>query len=421
MHLCQSRSPAKSHRPARGLLASLAIALTLVAPARGQDLAPIAPTSGERLLDEALKVTRQEWYDRKGRGTIDWDGLRDRYVDDARAIESPLEAHHLVNRLLGELKTSHLALMEGDVYDRELASEFAGKRTARGGFELVKLSNGYFCCLVYENSPASEAGLEVGDEILAIDGVASSDSPLLQESGHDPGLPDPPGYVLKVAKTDAKSVTLRVRREAQGEARDLTFAPSSTSMLESARTSVRVIERDGKRLGVVHLWHFMSFKMATVLENAVAGPLADCDGLVLDVRGRGGQAGVIGQVLEVFKGRDARWKKPVVVLQDHGTRSAKEIFAWEWKRDKLGPIVGQRTAGACIGCTFRKLFDGSVLMHPVSDVRSLTKGEQIEGKGVDPDIAVDPGELRYRAGRDPIFDRGVEVLLGKIVERRRYF
>jgi C-terminal processing protease CtpA/Prc len=235
--------------------------------------------------------------------------------------------------------------------------------------------------------------------------------------------------VLKVAKdapADA-SVTLRVRHAAQGSPEDLSFATSSTSMLEAAKVSVRVIERGGRKLGVVHLWHFMSFKMGTVLKQAVAGPLADCDGLVLDVRGRGGQAGVIQDVISVFKGRRATWKKPVVVLQDHGTRSAKEIFAWEWKRQELGPIVGQRTAGAVIGCTFKKLFDGSVLMHPVSDVRSLTKGEQLEGKGVDPDIAADPGELRWRSGRDAILERGVEVLLERVAaqpsapDTRRYF
>lgn len=410
--------------------AALALALALLAPspARAQDRADtrsgeLSPTSGERLLDEALDVTRKGWYDRKARGKIDWDALHDRYVEEARTAETPLEAHHLVNRALAELKTSHLALMEGDVYDRELASEFAGKKTPRGGFELSKTSRGWFCCLVYENSPASEAGLLVGDEVLAVNGVPVGESELVEESGHDPGIPGDPGYVLKVAKKDAPEITLKIRREAQGKAREIRFSPAAISMLESARSSVRVIERDGKRLGVVHLWHFMTFKMVGVLEDAVKGPLADCDGLVLDVRGRGGQAGVIPQVIAVFRGRKALWTKPVVVLQDHGTRSAKEIFAWEWKRKGgLGPIVGQTTAGACIGCTFQKLFDGSVLMHPVSDVKSMTQGEPIEGRGVDPDIEQDPGELRFRAGRDRILEKGVDVLLGQISQvKRRYF
>jgi carboxyl-terminal processing protease len=398
------------------VFAAVALLLALVGPARAEDL---GPTSGERLLNEALDVTRDQWYDRHGRDAIDWDGLRDRYVDAVRTAASPLEAHHVVNRLLGELRTSHLALMEGDVYDRELASEFAGKRTARGGFELVRLGSSFFVSLVYEASPAAEAGLKTGDEVLSIDGEPAGDSSLLEEAGHDPGLPDPPGFVLKVAQ-DTKDVALSVRSERQGPAHEVKFAPTPTSMIEAAKASVRILERDGMKLGVVHLWHFMSSKMATVLKTALQGPLAHTDGLVLDVRGRGGHAAVIGTVLSFFRGERAIWKKPVVVLQDHGTRSAKEIFAWSWKRDHLGPIVGQRTAGAVIGCTFKRLFDGSVLMHPVQDVSEMT-GVSLEGKGVDPDVGVDPGDLQWRAGRDPIFERGVEVLSARLAISRRYF
>ena len=47
----------------KSLLPSFALTLTLLFPAhaRAQDL---GPTSGERLLDEAIDVTKREWYDR---------------------------------------------------------------------------------------------------------------------------------------------------------------------------------------------------------------------------------------------------------------------------------------------------------------------------------------------------------------------
>jgi carboxyl-terminal processing protease len=172
------------------------------------------------------------------------------------------------------------------------------------------------------------------------------------------------------------------------------------------------------KLGVVHLWHFMSADMNTVLKEAIKGPFAKCDGLVLDVRGRGGRSDVIGQVMGNFQGRKPIWTKPVVVLQDHGTRSAKEIFAWSWKQKHLGKIVGEKTLGAVIGCQFKKLFDGSVLMYPAQDVRPMTHGEQLEGHGIDPDVAVEVGDLRWRNGKDPIIEKGVSVLLDEIKEFR---
>lgn len=394
---------------------TLALFLVLAPAATYAEDSALGPTSGEKLVDEAVNTTRRNWWDRANRDKIDWKGLVERYRDQARHAATPLEAHHVVNELLGELKTSHLALMEGSVYDRELAPEFAGKPTLRAGFEVELLGQGYFVGYVLEGSPAEKAGLRAGDEVLAIDGTKTPESPLLQEAGHDPGLDLPQAYVLDVKKNEP--LRLEVRHAPGAAATTVSFEPVALSMLDAARASVRVIEKDGKRLGVVHLWHFMSSEMNSVLRQALKGPLAGCDGLVLDVRGRGGRANVIWEVQSNFTGKNPLWKKPVVVLQDHGTRSAKEIFAWSWKKKKdLGKIVGERTLGAVIGCGFKKLFDGSVLMYPAQDVRPMTKGEPLEGHGVEPDVPVETGDLRFRNGRDPILERGVSVLLDEIKE-----
>jgi carboxyl-terminal processing protease len=408
----------------RSLLLSLLLSIApLLAPAlvRGEDL---GPTSGERLLDEAVEITRRNWYDRENRDRLDWKGLKERYRADAARAETPLEAHHVVNRLLGELKTSHLALMEGSVYTRELDSEFKGKPTLRAGLELVALSDGYFVGSVLEASPAEKAGLKVGDQVLTVNGTKTGDSTLLQDGGHDPGLTLPPSFVLNMVESQTpEPLTLEIRRSAQGKLEKITFQPAPISMLDATRSSVRVIEKDGKKLGVVHLWHFMSPDMGAVLKAAIKGPFAKLDGIVLDVRGRGGRSDVIWQVMGNFQGENATWKKPVVVLQDHGSRSAKEIFVWAWKKRKIGPTVGETTLGAVIGCGFKKLFDGSVLMYPMQDVRGMTKGENLEGHGVTPDVSVEQGKLEFRDGRDAILDRGVSVLLGEIKARAalRYF
>ena len=64
--------------------------------------------------------------------------------------------------------------------------------------------------------------------------------------------------------------------------------PEAGNMVSASRKSVRVIAHAGRRVGVVHFWHFLAGEMATILREALAGPFADCDALVIDVRGRGG-------------------------------------------------------------------------------------------------------------------------------------
>ena len=149
--------------------------------ARAQEL---GPTSGERLLDEAVDHTHRNWWDRANRDKIDWKGLKDKYRPAIRAAATPRDAHHVVNDLFSELKTSHLVLMEGPAYERELQSEFQAKPTPRACFELVALPSGHFVSGILEGSPAAKAGLQPfrrgkGTEIVPGDVItAVNDEPV---------------------------------------------------------------------------------------------------------------------------------------------------------------------------------------------------------------------------------------------------
>ena len=50
---------------------------------------------------------------------------------------------------------------------------------------------------------------------------------------------------------------------------------------------------------------------------------------------------------------------------------------------------------------------GSVLALPITDVRSLTRGVNLEGVGVAPTIEVPDAALPYREGADPILEAGL--------------
>jgi hypothetical protein len=123
-------------------------------------------------------------------------------------------------------------------------------------------------------------------------------------------------------------------------------------------------------------------------------------GPTLTLTGRDGAAHVV----------EYRWKKPVALLINGGTRSGKEVLAYGFKKSGYGEAIGERTAGALLAGTAFLLSDGSLLILAVDDAE--VDGERIEGKGVAPTIEV-PFDIRYAAGKDPQLDKAIEMVAAR--------
>src|SRR5688572_30725750 len=104
---------------------------------------------------------------------------------------------------------------------------------------------------------------------------------------------------------------------------------------------------------------------------------------------------------------NGKWRKPVVLLINEGTRSGKEVLAHGFKKYGLGPIVGTRSAGALLAGRAYLLSNGSLLVLAVADVS--VDGERLEGRGVTPVVTV-PFDIRYAQGNDPQLVRAIDVL-----------
>jgi carboxyl-terminal processing protease len=364
----------------------------------------------EHIVRDAWRTTSKHFFSRALLRKKGWDKSLTRALAKAKGLTDAEDVHHVINGMLGELKVSHLGLLEHDVWKRELSYEFRNKPYPKAGCELVLLEGRYFVAGVADVSPAAKAGLLDGDEVVRIDGVAPDQSKLLVDAGHDPGLPGPPSFSLRVK--EGRAVQFRVRRQRGGPLLDRTMNPKPFSLIQAARSAVRIEKVEGARVGVIELPHFIHSAMYRITRDALHGKLKDADALVLDVRGRGGSSGVVRAILGLFGGRRAVWHKPVVVLTDGHTRSAKEIFAHRWRQMKLGPIVGERTQGAVIACRFFELSDGSILCLPIRDVRFLSGGVDLEGVGVQPDVRVTQHPLPYRQGKDRILTAGLRRAAG---------
>ena len=153
--------------------------------------------------------------------------------------------------------------------------------------------------------------------------------------------------------------------------------------------------------------------LAPELERAVES-VADCTGIVLDVRGNPGGVGAMvmgfgGFFVELpvslgtMRTRDLSlnftinprrlrvngvesgpFKGPVAILVDPMTASTSEIFAAGMQRIGRARVFGERSAGAALPALMHGLPSGDVFVHAIADFRDPS-GSRIEGAGVIPD------------------------------------
>ena len=98
------------------------------------------------------------------------------------------------------------------------------------------------------------------------------------------------------------------------------------------------------------------------------------------------------------------------VLIDQTTGSAAELLAESIRRTGRGTLVGRETFGGAISTDEILLVDGSRVRIPRIGWSTL-EGENIENRGVKPDIGL---EYRFEEGvreNDPVLRAGLRTLL----------
>jgi carboxyl-terminal processing protease len=370
--------------------------MSMVLPIGAADDVDDTPKS---LFENVATVLAERFYDEEFReGELP--KLIEQYRERAAKAETLDAQCDVVQRFLSNIPATHMALIRSDSFDK-MHEELRGVSAPTFGFELIEYDGKHYAFNVLEEGPADKAGLRRGDRIVLIDGVLADESPRLGWRTDDAFLPDPP--VRPVTGAGGDIMELRIERT-PGTYADLEIRCAPYSAWEAAKASVRVVERDGRRIGVIHFWLIHMSGPDELLRDVLEGEFAACDALVLDLRGRGGNGFMVSRMLDVLDGSTSNWAKPVVGLINRHSRSAKEVIAFEFRKLALGSLVGERTAGAVIPVTKADVGFGFSLMFP-----SFAMGEHtdmLEFTGVAPDIFV-PEVGPYSAGADPILDAGL--------------
>jgi carboxyl-terminal processing protease len=396
-----------------------------------------------KLFDAVVETIQARFFDEARLQQLDWRARAQAYRPSILSAATAEDAVRQINALLSELKASHTRLLAPDDYDYYALLDLVGPNgvmtagSATGADLLSRrfwgsgpyypgtgaftreIDGRHFVDGILEGSPAERAGLRYGDEILSVDGMPYS--PIGVFRG-------------KIGMT----ADLVIRRNSDTDPRHLAVSvmpiKPMTAFSAATEASARVIERNGSRIGYVHVWasgESNSFKnaLAKLGELARSG-IKPLDFLIVDMRGRiGGNPAVAEQFLDQLDaqhkpywgnyrstGRSAprgttapnpSFRGRSALLIDQHTRSAAEMMAYGFKRSGFGTVVGTPTAGAVLaGAVFA--MPGDLILYVAVQGLEFDSG-QLEGVGVVPDHRVER-PLPYAAGADPVLDAAAELL-----------
>lgn len=360
-----------------------------------------APAPSPGLFERAVSILRERYYDK--------DFREQKLPEIAAKLRPPsTDAPSAMQRqslheLLSQVPASHLGLLSEASFNY-LIAELAGEARPTFGFHALRLGQDYFSFFVLEGGPAADAGVLPWERIVSIDGLPVAESPRLDEAQKDAYLSvdrDPP--IHSILGEEGEEISFCLERK-PGEQRIVKVRNRRYSAVAAARASAHLIECEGQKLGYVHFWFIHASGVVETLRDLFAGPFRDAQGLILDLRGRGGNGAAIDDLLDTLR----RWRRPIVALTDRQSRSAKDVLAYEFKQRHLATVVGERTAGAVIPASFAPLGDNAVLMFPSFTLGDYTARLELKG-GVEPDIFVERAGP-YSNGEDPILIRGVAEL-----------
>lgn len=379
-------------------------------------------------FDRIWETVRDRFYDPQFKGK-DWSALKEQYRPQVQQAKSPEETSRIVNQMLAELQTSHTYYYTPDnpayyqiwaifaprlpELQENLKQYFPNGKIEYPGIGIFTQDQGgkTFISSLVEGSPAATAGLQIGDRILNVD-----------------GRPFHPLHSFEGQVGEAVNIRIERSPNSQQEIRVIPKRfDASTQFLDAQNASIQILERQGKKLGYIHMWSYANAQYQQKLEEELLyGRLRQADGLILDLRD--GWGGSPTTVLNIYTGRGpsltnitrdgkrytnvSTWEKPVVMIVNEGSRSAKEVLAYGFQAYNIGPVVGTKTAGAVVAGRPFLMSDGSLLYLAVADVY-VDGDTRLEGVGVTPDIEV-PFSLPYAQGADPQKETALQVLLQEI-------
>lgn len=318
--------------------------------------------------------------------------IKDNYyeeVDDDTLVDGAING---MMAALGDPYASYYTDDESNSFDIELNGSYEGI-----GIEVFNNEENEIEILtVFENSPASEAGLKAGDIVTAL-----NDKNVRKKSTQT--------LVNQIAKLEDETFTLTILRE--GEEKKLEV---NRDYIEISSVSSQVYERNNKKIGYMSV-NIFSMKTYEQFKNQLEKLEGEnIQSLIIDVRGNsGGHLTTVEDMLSLFldnshviyqiqtKEKTEKYrsigkvtkKYPIVILTDGSSASASELLTIALKEEYGAISIGTKTYGKGTVQELKNIDGGE---YKFTTKKWLSpKGNWINDKGIEPDIEVTLDETYY--------------------------
>lgn len=385
--------------------------------------------SPKAVLDEAWQIVNREYVD-TGFNQVDWQAVRQQLL--SRDYTSTQEAYTALRQELERLGDPYTRFLDPEQY-RALTSQTSGELSGVG--VRLKLDNNSKLLTVVEpiiNSPASEAGIQAGDRILAIDGKSTRGMTVEDAS-------------RLIQGEIGTRITLRIERNGQNSFE----LPLTRARIELTNVNYALRQENGARIGYIRLTEFSGHapeQMRRAMEELLK---QDAEGFVLDLRGNPGgllqasveisrlwlnSGGIVrtvdrtGASEDIKANQTALTELPLAVLVDGGSASSSEILTGALMDNRRAIIVGSQTFGKALVQSVHPLSDGSGLAVTIAHYYT-PGGTDISHLGITPDIEINLTEGQRRSlvtdqsligtGNDPQYLQAVTALQPTIALNRR--
>ncbi|HXR37547.1 MAG TPA: S41 family peptidase [Terracidiphilus sp.] len=380
------------------------------------------------MLRQAYDEIRKNYYDTSYHG-VDLDKVFQQYNTRLDASKSVNETFRVIGAFVLNLHDSHTFFMPPTRTNRSTP-----------GFSMQIIGDKCFVTRIRPGTDAA-AKLHVGDQVLALNGFK-----IAPENFHDLEYfiqvlsPAPTEIVdLQSATGEHRQETIKATVRSGKQVTDLTGGGEGGDFWQLVRDSEEDEHLSRSRIfetGDVFVWRMPTFEVPPPDVDRVAEKAMKSKTLIIDLRGNsGGYIDTLKTMLghfvdhevklgdrvtrketkpEMVKPRSSLYTGNVIVLVDHNSAFAAELFARVIQLEHKGKVIGDRSAGAVMeakdfeestGTDYKVFYGLSITSANIL----MSDGKSLENTGVAPDEVLIPSAADLAAGKDPVLAHAAEV------------
>lgn len=262
---------------------------------------------------------------------------------------------------------------------------------------------------IMENSPGQKAGLQEGDEILAVDGVPVTQMAFDEVAAHVRGqagtdvvltiMRDNTNQDITITRDNIKLKTVghKMLDNNVGYIQIVSFSEDTANEFNEAYNDLK---NQGMKALVLDLRNNPGGLLTTCVE--IAKKLVPKGEIVSIVDKQGNK--------ETYSSSLEAPEYPLVVLINKNSASASEILSGAIQDTKAGTIIGNTSYGKGSVQTILPMFEDDAVKLTIAKYYTPS-GRSIDGTGITPDIEIN---LNENATLDTQLDKALEVLKAQL-------